>query len=802
MLKNYFLVAFRNIIKQKFYAFINILGLTIGITATLFVILYVSDELSYDRFHTNIDNMYRVGLHGRLGGQDVRVTSTPPPLVAALKNDVPGIQDAVRLWERGDVIISYEDLVFTEDNIFYTDSTFFDFFSFKLLEGDPKTALKEPNSIVLTENSAIKFFGKDSGLGKILTFSNDKMAMKVTGIVEDPPSNSHIKFNYLVSFSSSDFGISDQWLSNSLNTYFIKHNEALIDEIDAKLNNDIIPKYVGPQIQQFLGISLDQFIEQDGAYGYFINPVKDIHLYSDVQGELEPPGNISYIYIFIAIGLFILIIASINFMNLSTAKSAGRAREVGMRKTFGSLKRQLMGQFLVESIIYSLVSVILASIIAILLLPQFNLISGKILSYRILMSPMMITGLLSLVIVVGFLAGSYPAFYLTSFKITEVLKGQASKGMKSGRIRSVLVILQFSISILLIICTAIVYNQLQYTQKKNLGFKKENVMVIANVSRLENNRQGFKDALTSHNAITAASYSNSVIPGVNNMTIFRKPGLEEDHIVGVYFADHEHMETMGFELDEGRDFSRDFLSDSTAMLVNQAVVDEMGWDDPIGEKLISFNGQEPLELTVIGVLKNFNFESLRDEVKPLMIRLGDFGDDMTVRVKFEDPKEAVQFVESKWKELATDAPFEYSFLDEQFDELYRAEQRLGLLFTIFTFLALFIATLGLFGLAAFTAEQRTKEIGIRKVMGASIMGVMQVLSFEFIKYIGIAFIVAIFPAYYFMSKWLENFVYRVDISVWTVLLSGLFALLVAVLTVSFQSFKAARINPAKTLRYE
>jgi len=802
MLKNYFLVAFRNIIKQKFYAFINILGLTIGITATLFVILYVSDELSYDRFHTNIDNMYRVGLHGRLGGQDIRVTSTPPPLVAALKNDVPGIQDAVRVWERSDVIIGYEDLLFTEDKIFFTDSSFFDFFSFKLLEGDPKTALTEPNSIVLTENSARKFFGKDSGLGKILIFGNAKRAMKVTGIVQDPPSNSHFKFNYLVSFSSNDFGISDQWLSNSLNTYFIKHNEALIDEIDAKLNNDIIPKYVGPQIQQFLGISLDQFIEQDGAYGYFINPVKDIHLYSDVQGELEPPGNISYIYIFIAIGLFILIIASINFMNLSTAKSAGRAREVGMRKTFGSLKRQLMGQFLVESIIYSLVSVILASIITILLLPQFNLISGKILSYRVLISPMMVTGLVSLVIVVGFLAGSYPAFYLTSFKITEVLKGQASKGMKSGRIRSVLVILQFSISILLIICTAIVYNQLQYTQKKNLGFKKENVMVIANVSRLENNRQGFKDALMSHNAIAAASYSNSVIPGVNNTTIFRKPGLEEDHIVGVYFADHEHMETMGFELDEGRDFSRDFLSDSTAMLVNQAVVDEMGWDDPIGEKLISFNGAEPLELTVIGVLQNFNFESLRDVVRPLMIRLGDFGDDMTVRVKFEDPKEAVQFVESKWRELATDAPFEYSFLDEQFDELYRAEQRLGLLFTIFTILALFIATLGLFGLAAFTAEQRTKEIGIRKVMGASIMGVMQVLSFEFIKYIGIAFIVAIFPAYYFMSKWLENFVYRVDISVWTIFLSGLFALLVAVFTVSYQSFKAARINPAKTLRYE
>ena len=802
MLKNYFLVAFRNIVKQKFYAFINILGLTIGITATLFIILYVADELSYDRFHTNIDNMYRVGLHGRLGGQDIRVTSTPPPLVAALKDDVPGIQDAVRLWEWSDVIISYEDLVFTEDKIFHTDSTFFDFFSFKLLEGDPETALTEPNSIVLTESSARKFFGEEGGLGKILIFSNDKKAMKVTGIVQDPPSNSHIKFNYLVSFSSNEFGVSDQWLSNSLNTYFIKHKEANIDDIESELNNEIIPKYVGPQLQQFLGLTIEQFIEQDGAYGYFINPVKDIHLYSDVAGELEPPGNVSYIYIFTAIGLFILIIASINFMNLSTAKSAGRAREVGMRKTFGSLKRQLIGQFLVESIIYSFISVVLAVIATVLLLPQFNLISGKILSYETLLQPVMITGMISLVIIVGFLAGSYPAFYLTSFKITEVLKGQASKGMKSGRMRSFLVVLQFSISILLIICTAIVYNQLQYTQKKNLGFEKENVMVLANVSRLENNRKAFKDALMSHNSIVAASYSNSVIPGVNNTTIFRKPGLDEDHIVGVYFADHEHMETMGFELDQGRDFSRDFLSDSTAMLVNQAVVDEMGWDNPIGEKLISFNGEEPLELTVVGVLKDFNFESLRDKVRPLMIRLGDFGNDMTVRVQFEDPREAVRFVETTWKEFATDAPFEYSFLDEQFDRLYRAEQRLGLLFSIFTILALFIASLGLFGLAAFTAEQRTKEIGVRKVMGASILSIMQVLSLEFIKYIGIAFIVAIFPAYYFISKWLENFVYRVDISIWTILLSGVFALVVAVLTVSYQSFKAARINPAKTLRYE
>jgi putative ABC transport system permease protein len=327
-------------------------------------------------------------------------------------------------------------------------------------------------------------------------------------------------------------------------------------------------------------------------------------------------------------------------------------------------------------------------------------------------------------------------------------------------------------------------------------------MVLANVSRLENNRQAFKDALMSHNNIVSASYSNSVIPGVNNTTIFRKPGLDEDHIIGVYFADHEHLETMGFELAEGRSFSKDFLSDSTAMLVNQAVVEEMGWKNPIGEKLITFNGPAPLELTVVGVLKDFHFQSLRDQVRPLLLRLGDFGNDMTVRVKFEDSREAVTFVEDTWKELAPGEPFEYVFLDDTFNDLYRAEQRLGVLFAIFTSLALFIASLGLFGLASYTAEQRTKEIGIRKVMGATVPGLMGVLSMEFVKYVGIAFVISVYPAYYFISKWLENFVYRIDISIWTFILSGLFALVIAVFTVSFQSFKTARVSPARTLRYE
>lgn len=802
MLRNYFRVAFRNILKQKFYSVINIVGLTVGIVATLFIILYIQDELSYDRFHTNIDQLYRVGLNGRLAGQEIHVVSTPPPLAAAMVSEVPGVEHALRLWEWGDVVIRYEDKAFTEDLIFHTDSNFFKVFSFELLEGDPETALKEPNSMVLTESMAEKFFGEEEKLGKIITFSNDNKAMKVTGVIQDPPHNSHFKYNYLISFSSNDFGKSDQWLSNSLNTYFVLQEGANIDNVLTSLNSNLIPKYVGPQIQQFLGISLDQFIEQDGKYGYFINPVKDIHLFSDVDGELEPPGDIAYIYIFSAIGLFILVIAAINFMNLSTARSSGRAREVGMRKTLGSVKWQLIVQFLMESMVYSFIAVVLAVFAVSILMPQFNLISGKELEFSQLLDPLMIGGTIALTILLGILAGSYPAFYLTSFKITDVFKGSAAKGTKSGSIRGGLVVVQFAISILLIICTVLVHNQLQYTQNKNLGFDKEKVMVISNVDRLDKNRKAFKDALQNNSNIVAASYSNSVIPGVNNTTIFRKPESEEDHIIGVYFADHEHVDVMGFEVIQGRNFSEDFPSDSTAMLVNEAIVNEMGWEDPIGQKLISFNGNEPIEITVIGVLKDYNFESLRDNIRPLMIRLGSFGNDMTVRYNTDNPKEAVEIVESAWHEVVPDEPFEFNFLDERFDEMYRAEQRLGVLFTIFTALAIFIACLGLFGLAAFTAEQRTKEIGIRKAMGASSISIVRLLSSEFVKFILIAFVLSIYPAFFIMSKWLENFAYRIDIDWWVFLLSGFVALVIALFTVSIQSVKASRLNPAATLRYE
>ncbi len=802
MIRNFFLIAFRNIIKKKFYSFINILGLTIGISASLFIILFLSNELSYDKFHEKIDRMYRVGLHAKLAGQDFTGAYSPSPMAAALVNEVPEISQSIRLWEWNNVIIKYGDKSFTENGVFHTDSNFFNFFSFKLLEGDPATALIEPNSIVISQTAAKKFFGEEDPMGKILIFSNAKKAMKVTGVVENPPSTSSIKFNYLVSFSSNDFGKSTEWLSNSLQTYFILNKGADINAARDKING-LIAKYVGPRIQQMLGMSLDQFRKNGGAYGYIVDPLKDIHLYDHIQGDLGPAGNINYIYIFGAVGFFILLIASINFMNLTTARSSGRAREVGMRKTFGSLKSQLITQFLVESMIFSLVSVILAFLTAVLLLPEYNLLAGTDLTRSELFNPLLIGAAAGLVFIIGLLAGSYPAFYLTRFKIAEVFKGSAAKGTKSGLLRGVLVTLQFAISILLIICTAVVFSQMRYTRNKDLGFDRNKVITISNADKLGSNRNAFKDALKKEHNIEAVSFATNTFPGVNNTTVYRKPGVDEDHLVGQYYADYDQVPALKLRIAAGRNFSKDFPSDSLAVLVNQALVKEMGWKDPVGEKIISLDNEKPLELTVVGVIKDFNFQSLKEQVRPIVIRLAtNFGNDLIIRYSGNNPRQVIATIESKWKELTSGEPFEYNFMDEKFNDLYKSDIRVGHLLTIFATLAIFIACLGLFGLAAFTAEQRTREIGIRKALGATSTSIVRLLSSEFLKYVFIAFLIAIIPAWYFIHNWLENFAYRVNINYLIFLAGGLLAFIIAMLTVSYQSIKAATVNPAETLRYE
>lgn len=800
MVRNYFRVAVRNILKHKFYAAINILGMSVGIAACLLITLWVSHELSYDRFHEHADRMYRVNLHGRINDQDILTTSTCPPLAEALVEEVPGVEAATRIgnWWNGNTL-KYDDKVFAEERLYLADSNFFQFFSYKLLLGDPGTALKEPNSIVLSEDLATKYFGTEDPLGKLITLSGQ--TLKVTGVAETAPANSHFRYNALISAGSAEQMQRTAWLNNFLQTYFILEKGASLSEVEAKFK-DLVVKYVGPEVQKFLNVSLEQFLnEGGGAFGYFSTPVPDIHLRSVTRDEMLPGGNIMHVYFFTGIGLFIVVIACINFMNLSTARSAGRAKEVGLRKTLGSFREQMIAQFLAESIIYVFLAVVIALVLCYVALPQFNILSGKELGMDAFFNPRFVALLVGLVVIVGVFAGSYPAFYLTSFKAVEVLKGNIRAGVKSKGVRSVLVICQFALSIFLIIFTAVVYQQLSFMANRNMGIDKHNVVVLPGVGALGNNRDAFKTALAEQTGIIAASYTNNEFPGVNSTSVFKKGGSEEDHMMGYYYADYDHLDVMKFELVEGRFFSRDFPSDSTAIIMNEAAVREFGFENPLQSEILSMEDGAMERLRVIGVVKNFNFESLKQEVRPLAIRLENTSWRLMARYE-GNPADVLAAIETLWKQYAPDEPFTYTFLDQDFDALFRSEQQMGQLFTLFSGLAIFIACLGLFALSAFTAEQRTKEIGIRKSLGATTTGLTLLLSKEFTKLVLISFVPAALAGWFVVDSWLDGFAYRVDISPWIFVGSGVMAIIIAWLTVSFQSIKAASINPVQSLRYE
>lgn len=799
MLRNYFKVAIRNIMKYKFFSAINILGMTIGVTACLLILLYVMDELSFDRFHARTDRMYQVGLHGRISGQDIRVVNTCPPLAQAMTSEIPDVEAATRIANFYGPVVKLGDKAFTEKRVFYADSNFFSFFSFKLLQGDPQTVLQNPKSVVLTEELANKYFGKEPAIGKLLVIG-DTVTYKVTGIAANCPRNSHFIFNMLVSSSSSERLQQQVWLNNFLYTYFILTENGSLENVTNKFD-DLVIKYVGPEVEKFMQVTLEQMKKQGGVYGFFTTNIADIHLRATTRDGVEPGGNITHVYFFGTIALFIIVIACINFMNLATARSAGRAKEVGLRKALGSLRIQMIGQFLSESILYSLVAVILSFMACYMLLPLFNELAGKELDMAVLMHPYFVGGLLLLIVVVGIVAGSYPAFYLTSFNAVEVLKGKVRAGMRSKSIRSALVVFQFGISVFLIIFTASVYLQLKYMQERNLGMDKHNILVINNTWRLGNNREAFKNAVAEQTSVTKTSFTNNTFPGVNNTTVFRSVGSDQDHIMGVFYADYDHMDVMRFELKEGRFFSRDFPSDSSAIILNEAAVKEFGMTNPLSEE-ISYNFDDrPGRLRVIGVLKNFNFESLKEEIRPLAIRLANWGGQLVIR--YDGSSAAmVDKAEELWKKYSATEPFEYSFVDEDFDKLFRTEQRMSSIFSILSGLAIFVACLGLFALAAFTSEQRTKEIGLRKAMGASVSNLVVLLSREFTVLVLIAFVPGAAVAWWVIDSWLAGFAYRISVSPWLFVMSGVVMILIAWLTVGYQSIRAASANPVNSLRHE
>lgn len=809
MLKNYLLTALRILWRQKTYSAINIFGLTLGIACSLLIIIYVADELSYDRFHPDAGKIYRIGFNGRLQDRDFSTAQTGIPMAEALMNEIPQVESVIRLTRWHTFPVRYEDKAFTEDKFMAADSNFFDFFHFRLIAGNPKEALRGPNKVVISETAAKKYFGytgpgDTSPLGKMFVLGSSRLTAEVTGIAADAPHNSHFHFDFLWSLESWDGIRQTYWLNSAVYTYVKLKDGASVTAVDDKFNY-FIKKYCAPELEKFLNLSLEHFLKQGGKLGFSTTPLLDIHLKSNTEDELEPNGSVQYLYLFGAIAFFIILLACINFMNLSTARSANRAKEVGVRKTIGALRQRMLAQFLLESCLYALLAVMAAIGLVSLSLGSFNTLSGKALSLSTLTSPIFIAGILGFTLMVGLMAGSYPAFYLTSFKPVEVLKGKVRAGMRSSGIRNFLVVFQFLISIALIISTLMVYKQLDFVQQKNLGFAKENVVNLLHTLNLEKNGEAFKNELLKHPEIVTASYANRLPPNIDWTSVFRPVGTEQDHLLSILVADYDYLKTLNLKMVKGRFFSHEFPSDSTAVIINETAARQMGMADFEGRKLFShFNNEGGTAFNVIGIIQDFNFQSLHSAIAPLVIVLSPQPYlEMAIRLTPGNEQEKIKLIESLWKKFAPGAPFEYSFVDQNFDAKFRAEQRLGQLFVVFTSLAIVIACLGLLGLATFTAEQRAKELSIRKVMGASVTQVALLMSKDFARLVIIAFVVAVPLTWYGLNNWfLNKFAYHVEFDLMVVAISGLSAFLVSILTISFQAVKAALNNPVSALKSE
>nr|WKN37789.1 ABC transporter permease [Tunicatimonas sp. TK19036] len=794
MLTNYIKVALRNLWKRKFYTAINIAGLAIGMACYLLISVYVLDELSYDTFHDKADRIYRVTTHFNISGQEFATAGSSGEIAPALTSLMPELQQAVRILPLPDQPVKYQDKLFLESGILEVDSTFFDVFSFPLLDGNPDRALQHSSSVILTQASALKYFNRSTEVVGQTLLIQDK-PYTVTGIAENPPVNSHFHFDFLIPFQYQAHLDHPSWADvEGVKTYLLLNqpeNPAALQEELYSLFKQHDPEY--------------EAIQEMGAQVNFpIQPLQDIHLQSQLIDEFEPNGNIMYVRIFVAIALFIIILACINFINLSTARSAERAKEVGIRKAIGSGRAALVGQFLAESMAISLLAMLLALGLAELLRYPFSEVAGKPLTLALLSRPYIWVAILSITLVSGLMAGLYPAWYLTRFEASKVLKSMLVSGKKSQRFRNGLVVFQFSVSICLVICTLLVYQQLQYMQNINLGFQKENVLIIQNSRRLGSRQATFLNSLRDKAYVRSVAASQQNPVRVENASDARKKGdaQEQSVMLTEQMVTHDYLETLGIALKTGRNFSPDRASDSSAVILNQAAVDALGLDEPIGA-LIDYVGEGYNQ--VIGVTEDFHYDSPHKPIAPFAFVLSAENQSLAtieVRIASEEVAATVADIKELWRQQAQDVPFVYSFLDEDYDALFRSEQRLGKLFTGFTILALIVAGLGLFGLAAYMAERRAKEIGIRKILGSSVTQVIMLLSKDFVRLLIIAFLIALPLGYLAMRQWLDNFAYRTDIPVILIILAGLSVIILAWLTVSYQSIKAALANPVDSLRNE
>ena len=785
-------VASRNLVKNKGFTTLNIAGLALGLATCMLIMFYVIDELSYDRYHTKSDRIFRINTEIKFGGTSTSFAIAAPPMADALIKTFPEAEKAVRLIPNFNTRFAKGNEVVQEERVLFSDSTLFDVFTLPVIHGDPTSALASPNSVVVTESMAKKYFNRVDVVGETMLEVNDSMLYKITGVIRDMPLQSHFAADFFLSMHAHRAANDVSFNRFTFNTYVLLKPGA-----DEKALEEKFPDFLRTHLNSSMNV--DEFEKSGNYIRINLIPLTAIHLQSNRQRELGVNGSMEYIYMFSIIAMLILVLACINFMNLSTSRSAERAREVGIRKVMGSLRKQLVVQFLSESMLVTFGSAVMAMILAWVLLPYFNEIAGKGLTITWENAADLVSALFIITFLVGILAGSYPAFFLSSFQPVQVLKGKRATGFRGSRLRNILVVFQFSISTFLIIGTLVIYNQLDYIRNKDLGFNRQQVLIIKNANALDN-PQILKDEVKQLPGVLHASLSGYLPTGgarwQNNISVGQERGL----LTEFWLADADYVTTMGMTLLKGRNFSENIASDSLAMIINETAAKMLGYTiDPL-EKPVHANN---VNYHIIGVIKDFNFNSLRDNITPLVFVMGsDMRASLAVRIEGRDAKSLLEQVKLKWKILAPNRELDYSFMDKDFEALYNTEQGMQKLFWIFTSLAIAIASLGLFGLSAYAAEQRNREISIRKVLGASVTNLLTMLSGDFMKLVVVSILIAVPSAWIIMQRWIQTYAYRDTIPWWSFVIAACGTILIALITISFQSVRAALVNPAENLRSE
>lgn len=801
MLRNYFKIAIRSFVRQKYYSLINTLGLALGTAACILILLFVKDELSFEKGFANNQQIYRLVEDFPMGTHLSQSATVPFPTKNNLTNDFPEVTNATLIfrpssWGQSPILKLNDDEYF-EDNFIFADHAFIEIFGFKFIKGDPAKALMGPNELLLTASTAKKYFGNDDPIGKRINLSNF-VDLEVIGVIEDLPANTHLQFDMIGSFETfkSFFAnnptfFETQWTWVAAWMYFTVANEQDAEKINSGL--DAFVKAHFPENLTSSGVKLR------------MQKANDIHLTSHLELEFEQNGNIQHVYLFSFIAVLILLIAIINFMNLSTARAAKRGKEVGLRKVLGAHKSMLVSQFMGEAILTSFLALLISIAVMYIAMPWFNQLTGKHIEINLLQNAPLLLGMIALGIGVGLFAGSYPAFVLSSFQPTEVLKGKTVVTGSKNFLRKALVVSQFVISISLIICIGIVYKQLHYIHNKDMGFNKDQIVMVDFGFNQFNNFSPFKSELLKNSDIQAVSLLGGSVPGkeevIENSFVPEGAPPEQQQWFSVMFTGHDFEKVLDVEFIQGHSFQIGSSTDSVGFVINESAAKALGWGtDVVGKSLVRIQGQAQNSGTVIGLVKDFHYQPLYVPIKPLVILLG--GNVLTVKIHSEDLQQTISAIQGEWTKQFEGNPFRYSFMDDNFDKLYKKEDNFGKTIQYFSVLAVFIACLGLLGLSAYATESRKKEIGVRKVNGASTFELVTLLIKDFSLLVLVAFVISIPVAYYFGSQWLNNFAYKTEIGVLIFILSGAISLLLAILTVSYNTIKAARANPVQSLRYE